>query len=135
MYQVSRSSHYHCRHTSIIPINQIKCCVHLILKFGRVMHTTWTTDDVLKLCKTFYVNCYFRHLDLLRSLYLDVQCYNLPIKIPAILLWPHLGYYILLRLSITDSGLYNLHTCTRILCSQCGTMRMLQSTTASTVVN
>ena len=70
MYQVSRSSRHHRRRASIIPVSQIERCVHLIPKFGRVMDRTWTTDNVLELCKTFYVNCYFRHLDFLLFRYL-----------------------------------------------------------------
>ena len=53
MYQVSRSSHHHCRCASIIPVSQIECCVHIIPKFGGVMDRTWTTNNVLELCKNF----------------------------------------------------------------------------------
>ena len=70
MYQVSGSSCHHHRHASIIPVSQIEHCVYLIPKFGRVMDRTWATDNVLELCKKFYVNCYFHHLDFLLFCYL-----------------------------------------------------------------
>lgn len=68
MYQVSRSTHSHCCHASIISVTQI---VHLILKFGRVMNITWSVENVLEACKTFYVNPYVCHLDFLLLHYLS----------------------------------------------------------------
>ena len=44
--------------------------MHLIPKFGRVMDKTWAMDNVLELCKFFYVNYYFHHLDFLLFCYL-----------------------------------------------------------------
>ena len=71
MYQVSRSTRSSCHCASIIPITQIECSIHLIPKFGRVMNITWSVDDVLELCKTFYVNLYVHHLDFLLFHYLS----------------------------------------------------------------
>ena len=71
MYQVSRSTRSHRRRASIIPISQIEHSVHLIPKFGRVMDVTWSMDNVLEVCKTFYVNPYVRHLDFLLFRYLS----------------------------------------------------------------
>jgi hypothetical protein len=70
MYQVSRSSRRHRRRASIIPVTQIERSVHLIPKFGREIDPTWSSDNVLELCKTFYVNPYLRHLDFLLFRYL-----------------------------------------------------------------
>ena len=74
MYQISHSSCSHHRQASIIPITQIKCSVHLILKFGKQMDVSWSADDVLERCKYFYVNCYLQHLDfLLFQLLMGIQ--------------------------------------------------------------
>jgi hypothetical protein len=71
MYQVSRSTRSSRRRASIIPVSQIERSIHLIPKFGRVMNITWSTDNVLELCRTFYVNLYVRHLDFLLFRYLS----------------------------------------------------------------
>lgn len=70
MYQVSRSTRFGYRRASIIAVDQIERLVHLIPKFGRQMDRTWTVDDVLELCKAFYINPYLRHLDFLLFRYL-----------------------------------------------------------------
>jgi hypothetical protein len=70
MYQVSRSTRHHRRRASIIPVTQIERSIHLIPKFGRQMDLTWSAEDVLEKCKTFYVNPYLRHLDFLLFRYL-----------------------------------------------------------------
>ena len=70
MYQVSRSTRSHRRRASIIPVSQIERSVHLIPKFGRVMDVTWSADNILEVCKTFFVNPYVRHLDFLLLCYL-----------------------------------------------------------------
>ena len=70
MYQVSRSTQSHCHHASIIPVSQIECSVHLIPKFGRVMDVTWSVDNILEVCKTFFINPYVHHLDFLLLCYL-----------------------------------------------------------------
>jgi hypothetical protein len=71
MYQVSRSTRSSRRRASIIPVTQIERSIHLIPKFGRVMNITWSVNDILELCKTFYVNLYVRHLDFLLFCYLS----------------------------------------------------------------
>jgi len=70
MYQVSRSSRHHRRRASIIPVTQIERTVHLIPKFGRQMDSSWNSENVLELCKIFFVNPYLRHLDFLLFRYL-----------------------------------------------------------------
>ena len=73
MYQVSRSTRSGYRQASIIAVDQIERLIHLVPKFGRQVDRTWTVDDVLELCKTFYVNPYLRHLDFLLFRYLINQ--------------------------------------------------------------
>lgn len=73
MYQVSQSSRRHRRRASVIPVSHIERSIHLIPKFGRAMNQTCSTDNVLELCKTFYVNPYVRHLDFLLLRYL-ISC-------------------------------------------------------------
>ena len=73
MYQVSRSTRSGYRRASIITVDQIERLIHLVPKFGRQVDRTWTVDDVLELCKTFYVNPYLRHLDFLLFRYLINQ--------------------------------------------------------------
>ena len=70
MYQISRSTRQYRRRASIILVTQIEHTVHLIPKFGQQMDLTWSADDVLERCKTFYVNLYVRHLDFLLFHYL-----------------------------------------------------------------
>ena len=70
MYQVSRSTQSHRCRALIIPVSQIERSVHLILKFGRVMDVTWSADNILEVCKTFFVNPYVCHLNFLLLRYL-----------------------------------------------------------------
>jgi hypothetical protein len=70
MYQVSRSTRQHRQRASIIPVTQIERSIHLIPKFGRRIDLSWSAEDVLERCKTFYVNPYLRHLDFLLFRYL-----------------------------------------------------------------
>ena len=70
MYQVSQSTHSGHRQASIIPVGQIERLVHLIPKFGKWIDRTWTSDDILELCRTFFVNPYVQHLDFLLFRYL-----------------------------------------------------------------
>ena len=71
MYQVSRSTRSSRRRASIIPISRIEHSIHLIPKSGRVMNITWSVDDILEPCRTFYVNSYIRHLDFFLFCYLS----------------------------------------------------------------
>ncbi|KAH9163607.1 hypothetical protein EDB89DRAFT_2116420 [Lactarius sanguifluus] len=48
---------------SIIPVINIFRSVHLYPKFGRVVPASWTSSNVLEMCKTFYLNPFTdRHL-------------------------------------------------------------------------
>ncbi|KAI9433522.1 hypothetical protein H4582DRAFT_1819834 [Lactarius indigo] len=48
---------------SIIPVINIFRSVHLYPKFGRVAPASWTSSNVLEMCKTFYLNPFTdRHL-------------------------------------------------------------------------
>ena len=73
MYQVSQSTRSGYWRASIIVVDQIERLIHLVPKFGRQVDRTWTMDDVLELCKTFYVNPYLQHLDFLLFRYLINQ--------------------------------------------------------------
>lgn len=44
--------------SSIIPIGNICCSVHLFPKFGPVVSPEWTSSSFLDLCQTFYVNSF-----------------------------------------------------------------------------
>ena len=70
MYQISRLTRQYRRRASIIPVSQIERSIHLIPKFGRQMDISWSAEDVLERCKTFYVNPYVCHLDFLLFRYL-----------------------------------------------------------------
>ncbi|KAJ7689554.1 hypothetical protein B0H17DRAFT_937114, partial [Mycena rosella] len=63
MHEVSLSSRNHRQHSSIIPITDILRSCHLIPVFGRSVDPTWTSETVLDLCKSFYLNPYLRHHD------------------------------------------------------------------------
>ncbi|KAH9909444.1 uncharacterized protein BXZ73DRAFT_59483 [Epithele typhae] len=71
MFQVSVSSHNHHRRSSIIPITSIARSCHLIPVFGKAVNRAWTTDNVLDLCKRFFVNPYLRHHDFVLFRYLN----------------------------------------------------------------
>jgi len=40
----------------IIPVNWIRCSVHLLPSFGRVVPHSWSSFTVLEQCHTFYLN-------------------------------------------------------------------------------
>ncbi|KAL1711487.1 hypothetical protein EV715DRAFT_278453 [Schizophyllum commune] len=49
--------------SSVVPVPQIRRSVHLFPKFGRTAPIDWTTNNVLDMCKTFYINSFTdRHL-------------------------------------------------------------------------
>lgn len=56
MYKVSREYRHGSRHASVIPVQNIKRSVMLFPKFGPVVDRSWTSDNVLEECETFYVN-------------------------------------------------------------------------------
>ena len=63
MHQVSLSSRNLRQRSSIIPVSAIVRSCHLIPVFGRSINLGWTSDTVLDLCKSFYLNPYLRHHD------------------------------------------------------------------------
>lgn len=63
LHQVSLSSRNLRQRSSIIPVSTIVRSCHLIPVFGRSMNLGWTSDTVLDLCKSFYLNPYLRHHD------------------------------------------------------------------------
>lgn len=44
--------------SSIIPVANIYCSVHLFPKFGPAAPQGWTSSSVLDCCQTFYVNSF-----------------------------------------------------------------------------
>ncbi|KAJ7614490.1 hypothetical protein FB45DRAFT_1110243 [Roridomyces roridus] len=63
MYKIAPATQSHRRRASIIPITQICRSCHLIPRFSRKIDRTLTTDNALEKCKSFYINCYLRHID------------------------------------------------------------------------
>ncbi|KAJ6591367.1 hypothetical protein B0H10DRAFT_2167842 [Mycena sp. CBHHK59/15] len=76
MHQVSLSSRSHHQNSSIIPITDIVRSCHLIPIFGRSANPTWTTDNVLDQCKSFYLNPYLRHHNFFVFRYLAAEEHN-----------------------------------------------------------
>ncbi|KAI0027825.1 hypothetical protein K488DRAFT_60342 [Vararia minispora EC-137] len=64
MFKIHRSTIQGERVASIIPIQDIRRSVHLFPRFGRTKDPSWTSKNVLELCKEFFVNCFS-----------DRQCY------------------------------------------------------------
>ncbi|EIN04772.1 hypothetical protein PUNSTDRAFT_75804 [Punctularia strigosozonata HHB-11173 SS5] len=58
LYEVSRSMKQGIPEASIIPIEQIMQSVHLFPKFGAKVPHDWTSDTVLDLAPSFFVNCF-----------------------------------------------------------------------------
>ncbi|KAI0070284.1 hypothetical protein K474DRAFT_1743338 [Panus rudis PR-1116 ss-1] len=56
MYKISPAYRDGIRATSVIPLSNIFCSVHLFPIFGPVVDRTWTADGVLDQCPRFYVN-------------------------------------------------------------------------------
>ncbi|KAG0695662.1 hypothetical protein DFH29DRAFT_813938 [Suillus ampliporus] len=61
-YKITHFVHSGERGASIIPISNIAHSVHLIPKFGPIAPHHWTSNNILKECDTFLINCYIdRH--------------------------------------------------------------------------
>ena len=58
LYRIKHSLQNNLRRASVIPIDHIHRSIHLIPKFGPQVPPTWTSDNVLELCDTFYVNSF-----------------------------------------------------------------------------
>ncbi|KAF7971986.1 hypothetical protein HWV62_19333 [Athelia sp. TMB] len=58
LHAVTRSTRMHHRYAEIVEVDRIVRNCHLIPKFGRVIDLNWTSDNVIELCKTFYMNHY-----------------------------------------------------------------------------
>ncbi|KAK7676578.1 hypothetical protein QCA50_020454 [Cerrena zonata] len=56
MYRVTREYENGVQYSSIIPVEQIVRSVMLFPQFGPVVDREWTSDNVLDLCDSFYVN-------------------------------------------------------------------------------
>jgi hypothetical protein len=56
MYKVSRTIRDGQRIASVIPIQGIQRSTHLFPKFDPSLLSTWTSDNVLENCNTFFVN-------------------------------------------------------------------------------
>ncbi|KAG1763437.1 hypothetical protein EDD22DRAFT_777019, partial [Suillus occidentalis] len=56
MHAVSRSYSGQAPRTEVIPMRRIMGSCHLLPKFGTQVDKSWTADNVLDICKTFYLN-------------------------------------------------------------------------------
>ncbi|KAJ7893406.1 hypothetical protein B0H14DRAFT_3081378 [Mycena olivaceomarginata] len=63
MYLVSLSSRNLRQNSGIIAVTDIVRSCHLTPVFGRSVDPTWTSENVLDTCKSFYFNPYLRHHD------------------------------------------------------------------------
>ena len=61
MFTISRSSHNHHQHASIIPMAKIIQSCHLSPKFSHNMPNTWTASTVLDEATNFFLNPYLCH--------------------------------------------------------------------------
>ena len=71
MYKVSHSYRYNRRRSSIISVTQIVRSCHLIPIWGKRVHPTWSSRNVLDKCTKFFVNTYLRHHDFILLRYLQ----------------------------------------------------------------
>ena len=58
LHQAKRSYKNGDRLATIIPLNNIRRSIHLFPKFGKQKPATWTSNNVLDLCDTFFVNIF-----------------------------------------------------------------------------
>ena len=56
MYKISRLIHHGRRRAAIIPVERIRCSVHLLPRFGPAAPHDWKSFSVLDQSNTFYVN-------------------------------------------------------------------------------
>ncbi len=56
MYTLTQPTQNHNVYVQIIKASRIIFNCHLQLKYGRIKDPTWTTDNVMDLCHTFYFN-------------------------------------------------------------------------------
>ncbi|KAJ3859983.1 hypothetical protein EV359DRAFT_75404 [Lentinula novae-zelandiae] len=66
LFKLSYSFQQHYPHCSIIPVTQIIQTCHLYPAYGRSVDATWTSDNILDKCSSFYLNVYLRHRDFLQ---------------------------------------------------------------------
>lgn len=70
MHHISLSSQMHRQRSSVIPGTDIVRTCHLIPLFGRTIDRSWSTDNVLDIAPSFYLNPYLRHHDFFLLRYL-----------------------------------------------------------------
>ena len=58
MYAVKRSIIGGRRESAVISIESIRCSCHLIPIFGQHTDLSWSADNVLEKCESFFVNSY-----------------------------------------------------------------------------
>ena len=58
MYCVKRSMVGGERESAVISIESIRCSCHLIPVFGNRVDRSWSSENVLERCDSFYVNSY-----------------------------------------------------------------------------
>ena len=58
LYSVRRSMVGSKRESAVISVESIRCSCHLIPVFGSRINESWTSENVLEMCNSFYVNSY-----------------------------------------------------------------------------
>lgn len=58
LHTVTRSTRMHQPYAEIIEVDRILRSCHLVPMFGRVIEPSWTAENVVELCRSFYVNHY-----------------------------------------------------------------------------